>query len=174
METPVFARRSSPLDRTLSAGAYNLVIGLTLCWGFWVNWWMVGNIPVESIRSIHPWLFFGGYFASCLSGAWLFHRSNQPWVSFLGYNLVVALVAQEWKDKIVGFLCAAGGQGSYMSVMGLADSLMLDFRCVVVPRFVYATGAAFEGDVITDAGVAERVVGLAKETVRLAGALQQK
>ena len=89
MENSVFARQSSPLDRTLSAGAYNLVIGLTLCWGFWVNWWMVGNIPVESIRSIHPWLFFGGYFASCLTGAWLFHSSNKPWVSFLGYNLVV-------------------------------------------------------------------------------------
>ncbi len=89
MENPVFARQSSPLDRTLSAGAYNLVIGLTLCWGFWVNWWMVGNIPVESIRSIHPWLFFSGYFASCLTGAWLFHRSNQPWVSFFGYNLIV-------------------------------------------------------------------------------------
>jgi FtsH-binding integral membrane protein len=89
MQNPVFARRSSPLDRTLSAGAYNLVIGLTLCWGFWINWWMVGNIPVESIRSIHPWLFVGGYFASCLTGAWLFHSSDKPWVSFLGYNLVV-------------------------------------------------------------------------------------
>ncbi len=50
---------------------------------------MVGNIPVESIRSIHPWLFVGGYFASCLTGAWLFHSSDKPWVSFLGYNLVV-------------------------------------------------------------------------------------
>ncbi|MCQ4227155.1 hypothetical protein EGJ08_01880 [Stutzerimonas stutzeri] len=89
MQNPVFARRSSPLDRTLSAGVYNLVIGLTLCWGFWINWWMVGNIPVESIRSIHPWLFVGGYFASCLTGAWLFHSSDKPWVSFLGYNLVV-------------------------------------------------------------------------------------
>lgn len=89
MQNPVFARRSSPLDRTLSAGAYNLVIGLTLCWDFWINWWMVGNIPVESLRSIHPWLFVGGYFASCLTGAWLFHSSDKPWVSFLGYNLVV-------------------------------------------------------------------------------------
>ena len=49
-----------------------------LCWGFWINWWMVGNIPVESLRSIHPWLFVGGYFASCLTGAWLFHSLTSP------------------------------------------------------------------------------------------------
>jgi FtsH-binding integral membrane protein len=89
MENPVFARRTNLTDRTLSGAAYNLIIGLTLCWGFWVNWWMVANIPVESIRSIHPLLFFGGYFASCMAGVYLFQRSNQPWVSFVGYNLVV-------------------------------------------------------------------------------------
>ena len=32
---------------------------------------------------------------------------------------------------------------SYMSVMAYANSLMLDFRCVIIPRFVYATGSAF-------------------------------
>ena len=26
-------------------------------------------------------------------------------------------------------------------IMGLANSLMLDFRCWIVPRFVYVTGA---------------------------------
>lgn len=41
--------------------------------------------------------------------------------------------------KVVGFLCSAGGQGSYMSVMGFANSLMLDFRCWVAPRFLYVT-----------------------------------
>jgi len=87
---------------------------------------------------------------------------------------LLELTGNSWKGKIVGFLLAAGGQGSYMGVMSFAGSLMLDYRCLIIPRFVYATGAAFEGDVITDAGVAERVVGLAKETVRLAGALQQK
>jgi FMN reductase len=39
--------------------------------------------------------------------------------------------------KTVGFLISAGGHGSYMSVMPFANSLMLDFRCWIVPRFVY-------------------------------------
>jgi FtsH-binding integral membrane protein len=34
-------------------------------------------------------VFFGGYFASCLLGVYLFSRSSHPGVSFIGYNLVV-------------------------------------------------------------------------------------
>ena len=59
---------------------------------------------------------------------------------------MIELTGKAWEDKIVGFLCAAGGMSSYMSVMAYANSLMLDFRCVIIPRFVYATGSAFEGD----------------------------
>jgi FMN reductase len=56
---------------------------------------------------------------------------------------LVELTGSAWEDKIVGFACAAGGQASYMSIMALANSLMLDFRCVIIPRFVYATGDDF-------------------------------
>ena len=56
---------------------------------------------------------------------------------------LIELTGSAWEDKAVGFLNAAGGYSSYMSVMSIANSLMLDFRCVVVPRFVYAVGSAF-------------------------------
>ena len=59
---------------------------------------------------------------------------------------MIELTGSAWEDKIVGFLCAAGGMSSYMSVMAYANSLMLDFRCVVIPRFVFATGDAFDDD----------------------------
>ena len=77
-----------------------------------------------------------------------------------------------WENKVVGFLCAAGGTSSYMSVMGLANSLMLDFRCLIVPRFVYATGEHFTGESVTSAKVKERITQLASATVRLARALR--
>jgi FMN reductase len=51
---------------------------------------------------------------------------------------VIDLLGRSFTDKVIGFMCAAGGQGSYMAVMGFANSLMLDFRSVIVPRFVYA------------------------------------
>ncbi|HVU25179.1 MAG TPA: NAD(P)H-dependent oxidoreductase, partial [Opitutus sp.] len=49
---------------------------------------------------------------------------------------LVELTGDAWENKVVGFLCAAGGQSSYMSILAFANSLMLDFRCVIVPRFV--------------------------------------
>lgn len=79
---------------------------------------------------------------------------------------MIELTGSAWNDKIVGFLCAAGGQNSYMSVMAYANSLMLDFRCTIVPRFVYATGDAFDGGTITDPTITKRIDELAVEIIR--------
>lgn len=73
----------------ISPALYNLVIGLTLCWGFGINYLMVTNIDPMAIRDVNPWIFFGGYFASCFFGVYLFNGSNKPIVSFIGYNFVV-------------------------------------------------------------------------------------
>lgn len=58
-----------------------------------------------------------------------------------------------------------------MSAMGIANSLMLDFRCLVLPRFIYATGDAFEGGQLTDEDVQRRIEELVSETVRIKRAL---
>jgi FMN reductase len=84
---------------------------------------------------------------------------------------LIELTGSAWEDKIVGFLNAAGGYSSYMSVMSVANSLMLDFRCVIVPRFVYAVGSAFRDGAVSDGKVAERIDQLANELVRFASRL---
>jgi NAD(P)H-dependent FMN reductase len=70
------------------------------------------------------------------------------------YNFDVNAVAKNFIElmgedalggKTVGFLCSAGGQGSYMAVLSFANSLMLDFRCWIVPRFLYVTKDFEEG-----------------------------
>src|SRR5205807_3318691 len=92
-------------------------------------------------------------------------------VSAAAKNLV-ELTGSAWEDKVVGFLCAAGGMSSYMSVMAFANSLMLDFRTVIIPRFVYATGRSFEGDDLKDKEVAERIGELAAELIKFTEALR--
>lgn len=84
----------------------------------------------------------------------------------------IELTGDAWEDKVVGFLCAAGGMASYMSVMALANSLMLDFRSVIVPRFVYATDRNFANGEIRDTDVRRRVAELAQATARLSTALR--
>jgi FMN reductase len=85
---------------------------------------------------------------------------------------MIELTGQAWNDKIVGFLCAAGGQNSYMSVMAYANSLMLDFRCTIVPRFVYATSEAFDDGTIIDRTITKRIQELAGEIMRFVKALR--
>lgn len=86
----------------------------------------------------------------------------------------VELTGRAWTGKVVGLMLAAGGHGSYMSAMGLANSLMLDFRCLIVPRFVYATGECFVGEAIADVELQDRVEMLIQDTVSLARALRQR
>ena len=94
-------------------------------------------------------------------------------VSAAAKNLV-ELTGSAWEDKVVGFLCAAGGMNSYMSVMAFANSLMLDFRTVIIPRFVYATGNAFDAGELKDKKVAQRIEELAAEVIRFTQALRDQ
>ena len=74
-------------------------------------------------------------------------------------------------DKVFGFLCAAGGRNSYMSVMSLANSLMLDFRCYIIPKFVYATKNDFEEGKIVNSEIKSRIKELGSELIRVSKAL---
>ncbi len=87
-------------------------------------------------------------------------------VSAAAKNLIELLTSDALDGQTCGFLCAAGGRSSYMSVVSFANSLMLDFRCWIVPRFVYATRDSFEGDGITDENVVERISLLTHEMFR--------
>lgn len=85
---------------------------------------------------------------------------------------LIELTGDAWTGKVVGFACSAGGDGSYMGVMGLANSLMLDFRAVIVPRFVYTDSEAFDGDAISAIAIRKRVDDLAETLVRFGSALR--
>ena len=87
---------------------------------------------------------------------------------------LIELTGDAWSNKIVGFLCAAGGKASYMSVMSLANSLMLDFRCLIIPRFVYTVSEDFTEDDNTDPKVKPQVKELAKELIRICMALNKQ
>lgn len=51
-----------------------------------------------------------------------------------------------WFDKVVTFVCAAGLPHSTMATGALAQSLMLDFKCVVNPYTAYFSERDWEGE----------------------------
>ena len=152
MEVNVFNRTETD-DEIISASIYNLVIGLTLLWGFAINWLMVLNIPVESISSINPIVFFVGYFALCFFGIYLFGKSESPMVSFIGYNFVVVpfgliinLVVSQYNPDIVLEAIRVTGMVTFvMMLLGsmypaffnkIAGTLTIALLCVIVVELV--------------------------------------
>ncbi len=107
-EASVWDRRVAE-GTEISPAFYNFILGMTLLWGFGCNWAMVAYIPTENIAQINPLLFILGYFASCFFGIYLFRTSDQPIVSFIGYNFIVIpfgfiinLVVSQYNSAIVG------------------------------------------------------------------------
>lgn len=80
---------------------------------------------------------------------------------------LVELTGDAWENKVVGFICAAGGSSSYMSIMSMANSLMLDFRCLILPRFVYALSRDFHGGELVSAEIKNRINDLAESALRI-------
>lgn len=88
LENSVFKRTEST-GAIISDSMYNLVIGLTLLWGFGVNYLMVRYIDPAIFSNIPYFAFLIGYFILCFTGIMIFNKSDVPLISFLGYNLVV-------------------------------------------------------------------------------------
>ena len=88
-----------------------------------------------------------------------------------GAKNVIELGGKMLYDKVFGFICAAGGKSSYMSVMSFANSLMIDYRCFIIPKFVYALKNDFNGTEITNPEIRERVIQLGKDLIRISEAL---
>jgi len=88
---------------------------------------------------------------------------------------LVEWTGRAWEGKTVAFMCNAGGQKSYMSVLALANSLMLNFRCLILPRFVYALGNAFDEKTtnLVSEEIKDRIDQLCQQLVKIAGALKE-
>lgn len=88
---------------------------------------------------------------------------------------LIELTGNSWKGKAVGLVCAAGGDKSYLSALGFMNSLGIDYRCLVSPRFVYVSRTDFaEDNTLPDASpIRERLGYLAKEMPILAEAAQK-
>ena len=84
---------------------------------------------------------------------------------------LIELTGSAWNDKVVGLLCAAGGQGSYMSPLGFCNSLMLDFRCLILPKFVYASESCFADGALVDDRVVERIQNLVAQLAKVGSCL---
>ena len=81
--------RTETSDPIVSEQVYHATIGGVLLWGFGINYLTVTTVPVQTIIAIPFWLLIVGYFISVIAGTIIYQRSDNPAISFLGYNLIV-------------------------------------------------------------------------------------
>ncbi len=72
----------------MSASSYNGLIGGILLYGFLVNV-LLAKFCTPIFLSINPIVLIIGYFILAITGIIISRRSENPYMSFLGYNLVV-------------------------------------------------------------------------------------
>ncbi len=87
-------------------------------------------------------------------------------------NLIELIDRPNIQDKLVAFIVAAGGTASQMAIMPFANSLMLDFRCIVLPRFVYAHYGDFEAGQPVPQTLHPRISDLNDKLIEMGKALQ--
>ena len=77
--------------KIISSEMYNLIIGGVLLYGFIINAIMtaVFGDSIVSFVLTNPIAFYIGYFILAIAGTFMVRKSDNPVVSFIGYNLMV-------------------------------------------------------------------------------------
>ena len=77
-----------------------------------------------------------------------------------------------WFDRPVTFLLSGGLEHGYLSHAAFAFGLMVDFRCVVNPHFVYATSGHWEAPGVPGPWLSERLARTVERGVDLSARLR--
>lgn len=117
---------------TMSEGSFNFMLGLVLCWGFFINWVMVSRISAETYLAYPSWALIVGFLVLSFAGIALFKASENPVVSFFGYNMMVvafgpilSIVVSEYDSDLV--FEAIQTTGLVTAVMMLAATIFPAF-----------------------------------------------
>ena len=129
-------RLMNKVSDTMSVRTYNLVLGGLLLYGFVMNALFVSVVD-DFFMHVSPIAFLIGYFISCFVGCFMAIGSNNPIVSFIGYNLVVlpigALMSLALSAYNLGDIFAA------MIVTGVVVGIMIIWA-VINPTFFSGMG----------------------------------
>ena len=98
------ARMSSGIRDTLNSNVYNGIIGFVLLWGFIVNVCIV-HFCSDIFMAMNPATLIVGYLIFGIIGIVMAVKSDNPFISFIGYNFVVvpigavlSVALQEWVE----------------------------------------------------------------------------
>lgn len=96
-------------NEIISDRAYNMYLGGTIAYGLLINIIMCATCT-EFVLSMNPIIFLIGYIVCCIAGTVMSAKSDNPVISFIGYNLVVLPVGLVVTSSVYYY----GGLSSYI------------------------------------------------------------
>lgn len=120
-----------PEDVIISDRSYNIVLGCTIGWGILLNIVLCvfcGNF----VDSINPVVFLIGYFVCAFSGMFIAYKSDNPVISFIGYNMVVVPVGL----VIASVVSVYGGIGAEVVVYAFLFTMIIT-GCMIALSIIY-------------------------------------
>ena len=133
-------RLNSGIADQISARTYNVVMCLALLWGFLVNALMVEYLAIpilHALSGVKPLVIFLGYIVLAFAGIFISVKSNNPWISFLGYNLLVVPMGVMLCFIIPGFPAAIVTKAMLLTGIVTATMVLLG---LVRPQFFLGLG----------------------------------
>lgn len=134
-------------DAIISDRAYNGTIVIVLLWGLMINY-LLCRFVGTAIFTINPIVLLIGYLVLAFSGTVIAAKSNNPGISFLGYNMVVL----PFGLIITLMVETYGGINSAIVTNAFLYTLLISvgmMACVmIVPAFFAKLGGALIGIVI--------------------------
>ncbi|MBR1550482.1 MAG: US12 family protein [Bacteroidales bacterium] len=131
--------QSGEADR-LSSRSYNLALTGLLAYGLLLNAVMVYYFAEPLMRmlvGVSPWVLLLGYIVPTLIGVFLSAGSTNPFVSFIGYNLVVLPIGVMLTLIVPGF--SVGIVTKAMALTGMVTATMM-LLSLIRPQFFLGLG----------------------------------
>ena len=136
-------------DAIISDRAYNGAIVAVLLWGLLVNYLLCSSeAVVTAVFAINPIVLIVGYLALVIGGTIISSKSRNPWISFLGYNMVVVpfglvISLLVWN---YGGISSAVVTNAFLYTLLISSGMM---ACVMIaPGFFSKLGGALIGVLI--------------------------
>lgn len=137
MSSITSSRKADRLNQYVSANTiindrlYNMIMGGTVLYGIVLNiimYLMFGDMT----KDINPLAFLIGYFACCFIGIIMSSKSDNPIISFIGYNLVVVPVGTILSSAIEAY----GGLDSTIVFQAFIITAGITF-CMIGASMIY-------------------------------------
>lgn len=127
----------------ISYQSYNLIIGAVLLYGFIINAVMVGLFTDQIINFVisQTALFYIGYFAMAIIGTLMIRKSDNPIISFIGYNFFVIPIGMVIAVSIECYVMtgyAAIVSTAFLITAGVTVAMM--FLATIFPEFFLSIG----------------------------------